>query len=247
VFVLVLVAVVRRGSASGPITEGATIASSVAAVVVTTTFDPRRHEAAASGNDGAVLGFLSSASVRPTDVAKADVIEFACTGIAAAFRVRLRPDLSQCSSEFLREAASSLAACTNRSNLYRAEAGFLLQGRLDCPHATAKVAKGPCPPGSKMDPRRKCFAHDPNCGCHGPVMTRGMVGWAGGGVGPDFFVYVGQAPARHWQHDHTVFGEVEDAASWNALETILSRPAQQKGGMKMLETPLDFSIRALTS
>ena len=41
-----------------------------------------------------------------------------------------------------------------------------------------------------------------------------MVGWAGGrGEGPDFFIYTAAEPAQHWSHDHTIWGELADAAS----------------------------------
>jgi len=49
------------------------------------------------------------------------------------------------------------------------------------------VRLGPCPIENYV-PENECPKHDPDCGCHGPVMTRGMVGWAGGGSGPDFFI-----------------------------------------------------------
>mgnify|MGYP004300881927 CR=1 FL=1 len=40
-----------------------------------------------------------------------------------------------------------------------------------------------------MPAGRKCPSHDPQCGCHGPIMSKGMVGWAGGSAGPDLFIY----------------------------------------------------------
>lgn len=44
------------------------------------------------------------------------------------------------------------------------------------------LRKGPCPKGIDPEvdfPDRRCFPHDPDCGCHGPIMTRGFIGWAG--------------------------------------------------------------------
>lgn len=35
------------------------------------------------------------------------------------------------------------------------------------------------------------------------LMERGEVGWAGGGPGPDLFIYLGARPAAHFGHDHT--------------------------------------------
>ena len=58
-----------------------------------------------------------------------------------------------------------------------------------------RVVKGDCPAGANADRSRKCPSHDPNCGCHGPIMSKGMVGWAGGSSGPDYFIYLGTGPA----------------------------------------------------
>ena len=160
----------------------------------------------------------------------------------ARLRVRLRPELSPESAAYLRAAAR--AACAGQ--LYRNEPQFLVQGRIACDGDAARalpaLAKGPCPPGAVLDPNRACFAHDPNCGCHGPIMTRGMVGWAGGGAGPEFFVYTGARPAEHWAHDHTVFGEVADDASFAALERLHALPVRDGGGMHMLLSRLPLRI-----
>jgi hypothetical protein len=162
-------------------------------------------------------------------------------------RVRLRPDLSAASCAFIRAAAR--AGCGGR--LYRDEPRLLVQGKIDCAavitvteaHRDAMrlqrlVEKGPCPAGATLDPNRKCVARDPDCGCHGPIVTRGMVGWASGGAGPDFFVYTGARPAEQWAHDYTVFGEVADDASLAALERLHALPAKDDGGMRVLEVPL---------
>lgn len=102
-----------------------------------------------------------------------------------------------------------------------------MQGRVTCPHGTVKEPlKGACPPDAKLDNSRRCPSHDPNCGCHGPLMERGMVAWAGGGIGPDFFIYTGATTAKHWQHDHTVFGEIADASSWEALAALYMLPSR---------------------
>ena len=171
------------------------------------------------------------------------LVEEAVGGARHTVRVLLRPDLSASSAAFMREAAAR--RCGGR--LYRAEAGLLLQGRISCTSPLkARVAKGDCPPGVKRDPKRKCFAHDPNCGCHGPVMTKGMVGWAGGATGPDFFVYTGAQPNTWWSHDHTILGivEADDAASWAALAALGRLPVANKGGMAMLKEPCKVTVAA---
>ena len=70
----------------------------------------------------------------------------------------------------------------HRCQFYRAEKQLLLQGVIAEPSIPKGVVTlGPCPIDNYV-PKNKCPDHDPNCGCHGPVMTKGMVGWAGGGV-----------------------------------------------------------------
>ena len=154
--------------------------------------------------------------------------------------LRLLPENSAESVAFLREAGG--AAC--RGELYRSES-FLVQGRISCGAGATrtKVVKAGCPAGVTPDRGRRCPSHDPHCGCHGPIMTRGMVGWAGGGGGPDFFVYTGRDPATHWAHDHTVFAVVEDEASWATLDAIAALPTQNTG-MTMLVRPLPLVVSA---
>lgn len=99
-------------------------------------------------------------------------------------RVVMRPDLSPDSVAYIRALVDS-GKC-KRCNLYRAEKPGILQGIMQDPGVNVVVKKGKCPPeykGVKQD----CPAHDPECDCHGPIMTKGMVGWAGGDTGPDFF------------------------------------------------------------
>jgi len=74
----------------------------------------------------------------------------------------------------------------------------------------------------------------------------GMVGWAGGaGGGPHFFIYMGAGPAEHWLHDHTVWGELADEASKDAVERILSLPSADNGGMTMLNTRAPFQVEPI--
>lgn len=176
-----------------------------------------------------------------------EVVVITITGLPApnTVKIALRPDLSNTSVAYVR--AVAMRRCGGK--LYRAEQNLLVQGRFDCkpdPNRSSlpMVRKGTCPPGVKADASRKCPAHDPQCGCHGPIMTRGMVGWAGGATGPDFFVFTGSfGPAVHWAHDHTVVGEVADASSWRVLERVLALPASRgAGGMTMLRSPAAFTV-----
>ena len=156
-----------------------------------------------------------------------------------AVTLRLLPEFSAESVAFLHEAARS--SCPGQ--LYRVEKSFLIQGRISCARGATqtKVVKAGCPSGVAVDTKRICPSHDPQCGCHGPIMARGMVGWAGGSAGPDWFIYSGGAPATHWSHDHTVFAVVEDDESWATISEIGKLPVKN-AGMTMLVTPLQMSI-----
>mmetsp|Transcript_57060 Transcript_57060/g.131013 ORF Transcript_57060/g.131013 Transcript_57060/m.131013 type:complete len:313 (-) Transcript_57060:357-1295(-) len=167
-------------------------------------------------------------------------LELNAAGQRHTLRLRLLPEHSESSVAFVRHAASSGCA----GELYRSEKDFLVQGRISCTGssltAAPKVVKGGCPAGAAVDTARRCPSHDPSCGCHGPIMTKGMVGWAGGSAGPDFFIYtaamdtarcpVGGCAATHWSRDHTVFAMVADDATWATINELYSLPVRP-GGM----------------
>jgi hypothetical protein len=161
-------------------------------------------------------------------------------------KIRLRPDLSgQTSTDFVQHLAGTDAGGTFK--FYRAERWGVLQGEISHPSVPTTVAHGPCPAdidGVALYKARNCFAHDPNCGCHGPTFTEGMVGWAGGaGGGPHFFIYADGKPATHWSHDHTVWGEVADAQSLATVKAVLRGfPIDEGSGMAMLVHPLTFTM-----
>eukprot|EP00242_Pyramimonas_sp_CCMP2087_P014655 CAMPEP_0198202240 /NCGR_PEP_ID=MMETSP1445-20131203/5358_1 /TAXON_ID=36898 /ORGANISM="Pyramimonas sp., Strain CCMP2087" /LENGTH=226 /DNA_ID=CAMNT_0043873049 /DNA_START=276 /DNA_END=956 /DNA_ORIENTATION=- len=162
-----------------------------------------------------------------------------------AIRIKLLPDLAKSSVEqVLRVARQN--ACASECKFYRAEPGFLLQGSIRSSVAS-NTQLGSCPSefADKGKPRSvPCPAHDPNCGCHGPIMVPRMVGWAGGGPGPDFFIYAGQGPATHWNNDHTVWGEIADDQSMQVVEDVLKLPSQRPGhGMAMLDEPIHFEFK----
>ncbi len=129
---------------------------------------------------------------------------------------------------------------------------FLIQGKIDCPaesesanHAPAvQVVKGDCPREAQPDPHRKCPDYDPHCGCHGPRFKHGMIGWAGGGTGPDWFIFTGEGDPG-WGYDHTVIGEIADDASWRTIDAIHVLPVKPGGGvMRMLKEPLTLAVLA---
>lgn len=121
--------------------------------------------------------------------------------------LRLRPDWSAESVAYVRTLVSAPDLCTSSCEFYRAEPGFLLQGSLRARFAPNKVTR----PGPR-------------------IMVRGDVGWAGGSAGPDFFIYLGAAPAQHWGTEHTVWAEVADEASLAVADTLAALPAPAPPG-----------------
>jgi hypothetical protein len=113
------------------------------------------------------------------------------TTSAGVLRILLRPDLSPESVDYVRNVVAD-GHCSP-CNLYRVEKPGILQGILKHPHIAVPTAKGQCP-AVAIDIPNQCPPHDASCGCHGPVMTRGMVGWAAGVTGPDFFVNAYKQP-----------------------------------------------------
>ena len=79
------------------------------------------------------------------------------------------------------------------------------------------------------------------------VMERGEIGWAGGGAGPDFFIYLGLAPADHFGRSHTVWGEVDGKVSLGVVEMLVRLPASapRPQDMHMLTQQVAFTIRGV--
>jgi len=124
-------------------------------------------------------------------------------------RLTLKPEWHASSVEYLRALASeSETSCEETCEVYRVEPGFLVQGTL---RSRSIEANAETKPGPKL-------------------MERGDVGWAGEGPGPDFFVYLGENPARHFGRAHTVFAVVADEASMAVLERVVAAPSSTPGG-----------------
>ena len=107
--------------------------------------------------------------------------------------------------------------------MYRLEPGFLIQGRLLDPGVRPNTDKRRAP----------------------KVMERGEVGWAGGGAGPDWFIYLGTGPAS-WlgnPHDGTIWAEVADEESMAVANNVslLPVPVPPPGHMHILKTPAAVS------
>jgi hypothetical protein len=117
-------------------------------------------------------------------------------------KIVLRHDLSAESINYIYAMLSDSDHCSP-CNFYRAEKPGILQGVLSNKKVPVPTVKGTCPVGSEDVPN-DCPKWDKSCGCHGPVMTRGYVGWAAGETGPDFFISNYEKPATWWGTQHTL-------------------------------------------
>jgi hypothetical protein len=146
-------------------------------------------------------------------------------GALGEMRLFLRPEWTADSSTFAEAVAGAAAAGAQESSIYRLEPGFLIQGALS---AKGVRGGGPKPKAIKM-------------------MERGEVGWAGGGGGPDFFIYLGDGPAS-WlgsPHEGTIWAEVADEASLAVAANVshLPVPTPKPGEMHLLARKLPIGVR----
>jgi hypothetical protein len=116
-------------------------------------------------------------------------------------KIVLMTDLSKESVDYIRAMVADAAHCSP-CNFYRAEKPGILQGVLTNHDIPIPTVKGTCPQGSE-GVANDCPEWDKTCGCHGPVMTRGLVAWAAGATGPDFFIDHYEKPALFWGTQHT--------------------------------------------
>jgi hypothetical protein len=138
-------------------------------------------------------------------------------------RLILKPEWSRPSAEYAKTvgAVDSIASSRQHaSTVYRLEPGFLIQGKLAAPGVRPNTDKRRAP----------------------KVMERGEVGWAGGGAGPDFFIYLGTGPAS-WlgnPHDGTIFAELADEESLEVAANVshLPMPPTPPGQMHLLKSPV---------
>jgi len=155
-------------------------------------------------------------------------------------RIKLRPDLSRPSVEYIKALLDDPKPC-RECQFYRAEKPGIFQGVLKKKHVKPNTILGDCPKGL-TGKKHECPEHDPNCGCHGPVMTKGMIGWAAGEGGPDFFIDTYERPATWWNTDHTVWGELADKESLDVVVSMYELPVV-KGALTMLATPIPIEIQ----
>jgi len=160
-------------------------------------------------------------------------------------RIVFRPDLAPESVDYVKQVASSEKPCQT-CKFHRFEKDLLMQGVMKHSLIPLNTVFGKCPdPQFEVKDKSKCPKHDPNCGCHGPIMTKGMVGWAAGSAGgPDWFINFFHKPVEWWEHQHTVWGEVQDDESFQTLHRIQSDcPVHKTGGLNMLDEKIDFNLK----
>ena len=159
-------------------------------------------------------------------------------------RIVLRPDLSQGSVDYIRRLID--VGC-RRCNLYRAEKPGILQGVMANKDVPTNTVFGSCPDdGNAASIKNECPTWDPNCGCHGPLMSKGSVAWAAGQAGgPDFFIDNYKRPATWWGTQHTNFGFIEDKDSLHIIDTIFEQPTRNNNGMHILEEKIPFKMEII--
>lgn len=156
--------------------------------------------------------------------------------------IQMRPDLSRESVEYIQRLLNDPRPCEH-CRFYRAQDRGILQGIMKKYGVEVNKVLGPC--SSKNVVNKE--AHDMPKKCHGPIMTRGMVGWAGGGAGPDFFIDNYKRKAQWWGQEHTVFGEV-DPSSLHVVESFFDLPRHSSdGGMMFLDEAIPFDIKPIES
>jgi cyclophilin family peptidyl-prolyl cis-trans isomerase len=161
-----------------------------------------------------------------------------------AIRIQLRPDLSRESIEYLHTMLDSDTIC-HACNFYRAERPGILQGIMKNRNVAVNTVKGSCPDDGGISAKvpNDCPKWDAQCGCHGPVMTRGSVAWAAGDSGgPDFFIDNYPNPAKFWGTQHTNFGTIVDEESFRVINKIFDLPIKTRGGMSYLEETIHFDM-----
>mmetsp|Transcript_3465 Transcript_3465/g.4826 ORF Transcript_3465/g.4826 Transcript_3465/m.4826 type:complete len:356 (-) Transcript_3465:169-1236(-) len=157
--------------------------------------------------------------------------------------IHLKPEFSNESVQYIHKLLLSPHSCDS-CKFYRSERTGILQGIMTKEGIPENKILGNCPQKFKNAPAHECPDHDPNCGCHGPIMTKGMVAWAAGLGGPDFFINMYDRPAEWWHNEHTVFGQIiDDGQSFDVIHSIMNGSVKKRGGLSMLVKPVNFDLK----
>ena len=156
-------------------------------------------------------------------------------------KIKFLPNLSESSYQHIEEIVAT-GKC-DRCVFHRSEKHLLLQGTMKSNGVRIRPKLGDCP-SEYQNKKQNCPEYDKDCACHGPTMTKGMVGWAGGGTGPDFFINVYDKPVDFWGQQHTVWGIAEDVASLELVEKKIGEEMKvfKAGGVWKLEEPIPFTM-----
>jgi hypothetical protein len=188
-----------------PVPTGAANDKNGAANAVLTNQNHQQHAAVPVHDDKKAQPLPISKQVRERKVETKNAVTGTETLVLKTaegdIKISLLPDLSKESVDYIRAMVADAGNCSP-CNLYRAEKPGILQGVLTNKDIPVPTVKGTCPRGSE-GVSNDCPDWDKSCGCHGPVLTRGMVAWAAGATGPDFFISNYEKPALFWGTQHT--------------------------------------------
>mmetsp|Transcript_7720 Transcript_7720/g.16790 ORF Transcript_7720/g.16790 Transcript_7720/m.16790 type:complete len:264 (+) Transcript_7720:27-818(+) len=168
-------------------------------------------------------------------------------------RIHFRPDLAgEASIKYIVDVVQAVSEKRNnvcqKCTFYRVEKHQILEGILADESVPENKVLGPCPDPNHQH-QEKCPKHNPYCGCHGPIMMKGMVAWShhtGMGGGPDFIITTSEKPMTGWGGHHTVWGEIRDEESFTVVDGAedlpIDIPRTIQAGMQMLKDEIEFSL-----
>jgi cyclophilin family peptidyl-prolyl cis-trans isomerase len=157
-------------------------------------------------------------------------------------RIQLRSDWSQGSVDYIhRLVQQQCATCSFfRMITNETEKEGILLGTLKNDMVPLNTQPGICPDIDKTKTNANCTT---DCGCHGPILERGMVGWVGGTAGgPEFFVNLHNDPLiTDVGSKHTIFGQVVDYESFDLLVQFLDEDTSFKES-QVLDDVIHFHL-----
>lgn len=194
---------------------------------------------------------LKAAPVEPPPVA------FALVTPAGDIRIRLREEACPRAAKFVLEVLRVAPSCSG-CKFYRAEPVPRLWGSLDAPDSwnggrwgpPYALMQGSLMP-SKADEEGMKLPARPDADegklAH-PIIRRGMIAWAGGKGGSDFFIALATHP--EWGHGHVVWAEVV-AEDMDVVDKVMQLPKKNESWGSIVATVfvdhVPFSLRGESS